>query len=623
MATPFRFLACDWMTGTVMAELPLVNGSFERRLNGTGAFSADLVLGDPAVKKIDPFTSTQPDKIHLYADLNGVLVGSWMIWTRSYDSTTKTLQLAGSETMSYFSHRYAKWPALVYTNKDQGFIVADLLLRALSYPGGTPANFSLNVNITTGITRTATFNPWELREVLNEISLLQAEDPGFDWATDVAYQGSPAVPTVTFTLSYPRRGISFTNSPLMFELPGNIQSYAWPEDGSSAANDCFGIGAGSGATTLIAEAAATQLVTSGGFPLLERVGSYKGITDQNTLQAKVAQDLLAFENDRMAPPATKWQGTGLIVPAVTVFADVDPVLGSYTVGDEARLRITDERFPIYGTNGAGIDTAYRIVAYVIKPGDSGSGTPSTVTIAFGPSLAAAPVVVVGPPPPPPPPPPTPPPTPTGLALVLAGTPSAPIINISWNASAGATTYDVLRGGVSIQNNISTLTTTDPTVLPGNTYGYTVDAKNSGGTSAQSGTVSINVPSAGGGTPPTPTGLALVLGGTGASAVNVGIGTATPQSTFQVATAAGGTQPGYPALSSGPHTTRRGVCRGRPRSLPSLLARRGRPASPRPVRESRSGSASTYIGICSAPTTASVLCFLRGPASNRAGAPSLR
>ena len=74
MASSFRFLACDWMTGSVMAELPLVLGNFERRLNGTGMFTCELPAGDPDVQTLDPFTSTQPGRTHLFADLDGVLV---------------------------------------------------------------------------------------------------------------------------------------------------------------------------------------------------------------------------------------------------------------------------------------------------------------------------------------------------------------------------------------------------------------------------------------------------------------------------------------------------------------------------------------------------------------------
>src|SRR5665213_265720 len=142
MAAPFRFLACDWMTGAVLAELPLVQGSFEVRLNGAGTFTANLPLGDPRITAIDPYTSTQPGRTHLYADLDGVLVGAWMIWSRSYDSTTKQLQLQGSETMSYFAHRFTQpdWDTVTYTNSDQASIVEDLLGRVLADPGGTTAN---------------------------------------------------------------------------------------------------------------------------------------------------------------------------------------------------------------------------------------------------------------------------------------------------------------------------------------------------------------------------------------------------------------------------------------------------------------------------------------------------
>jgi hypothetical protein len=56
----------------------------------------------------------------------------------------------------------------------------------------------------------------------------------------------------------------------------------------------------------------------------------------------------------------------MVVPAF-----VDPVYGSYNIGDDARLIITDSRFP------TGLDEIYRIVGLNIQPGEDG---PERVTI---------------------------------------------------------------------------------------------------------------------------------------------------------------------------------------------------------------------------------------------------
>jgi len=81
-------------------------------------------------------------------------------------------------------------------------------------------------------------------------------------------------------------------------------------------------------------------------------------------------------------------------------------------------------------------------------------------------------------------------TPTGLS-VTPSTCSNNWLNLSWNASAGATSYDVYRGGVFILNTASTAVSNTGLTL-GQSYSYTVIAKNAGGSSAATGSVSGTV-----------------------------------------------------------------------------------------------------------------------------------
>jgi hypothetical protein len=55
---------------------------------------------------------------------------------------------------------------------------------------------------------------------------------------------------------------------------------------------------------------------------------------------------------------------------------VDPVYGSYEVGDDARIIIQDNRFP------AGLDEIYRIVGVSVQPGEDGPER-ATLTLTQG------------------------------------------------------------------------------------------------------------------------------------------------------------------------------------------------------------------------------------------------
>ncbi|HEX4702723.1 MAG TPA: malectin domain-containing carbohydrate-binding protein, partial [Pseudonocardiaceae bacterium] len=88
-------------------------------------------------------------------------------------------------------------------------------------------------------------------------------------------------------------------------------------------------------------------------------------------------------------------------------------------------------------------------------------------------------------------PPPPPPTPTGLAA----TPGNASVALSWNASSGATSYNVYRGntsggeGTTPVATIASTSYTDTGLANGTKYYYKVSATNGGGTSAHSTEVS--------------------------------------------------------------------------------------------------------------------------------------
>ena len=99
---------------------------------------------------------------------------------------------------------------------------------------------------------------------------------------------------------------------------------------------------------------------------------------------------------------------------------------------------------------------------------------------------------------------TPPATPTGLNVTSTTSIS---VSLWWNASNGATTYQLYRNGSQVYSNSST-NYTDTGLASSTTYQYTVQATNSYGSSAPSSPpVSATTPPVRTGVPPaTPTGL---------------------------------------------------------------------------------------------------------------------
>jgi hypothetical protein len=102
--------------------------------------------------------------------------------------------------------------------------------------------------------------------------------------------------------------------------------------------------------------------------------------------------------------------------------------------------------------------------------------------------------------------PVPPAPPTGLAATAA---SASQINLSWSASTTAgVTYDVFQGG-NLITNVTGTTYSSTGLTASTTYSYTVEAMDSGGTSAADGPVSATTLSAGTGSTAPPTSVTAV------------------------------------------------------------------------------------------------------------------
>ncbi len=90
-------------------------------------------------------------------------------------------------------------------------------------------------------------------------------------------------------------------------------------------------------------------------------------------------------------------------------------------------------------------------------------------------------------------------TPTGLRTTSV---AHNRVDLTWNASTGATGYTVCRNGTPV-GTVATTTFSDTTVAAETTYQYTVDASNTAGTSPPSGSISVT-------TPPAPTGGGSVV-----------------------------------------------------------------------------------------------------------------
>jgi hypothetical protein len=363
VTTTYRYLLVDLLTNTIIAELPLTGVAFTQQLNQPGTFSGHLMLSGVNTDQFNVDASTIPGKCGLYVDRDGILVWGGVIWGRQYNSQDQALSIQAREWISYFERRRIT-QTVDFDAVDQLVVAKTLIEDAQAVPyGDIGVGYNSEGETTSGILVDRVYYSYELKNVFQAIQDLSRQSDGFDFHIDISYDAITDLPRKDFNTYYPRSGLVYTaGDPAcpVFEFPaGNIVEYEYPEDGSTTANTIYAIGAGSNEGKLISSASHPTILTEG-WAVLEDQVNYSDVTDPTVLANLAMGAVNAFAT----PPITM----KVVVPAF-----VDPVYGTYEVGDDARIMITDDRFP------NGLDAIYRIVGSSVEPGENG---PERVTLSL-------------------------------------------------------------------------------------------------------------------------------------------------------------------------------------------------------------------------------------------------
>ena len=108
----YRYFLTDLLSNQVISEVPFDGVSFERANRRAGSFSGSIPFIE-ATKGLDLYEATMPGRTGIYVMRNGVCVWGGILWTRSYDVANRTLEVSGSEFISYFYRRQI-WQTVQY-----------------------------------------------------------------------------------------------------------------------------------------------------------------------------------------------------------------------------------------------------------------------------------------------------------------------------------------------------------------------------------------------------------------------------------------------------------------------------------------------------------------------------
>jgi len=381
----FRYMTTAlWQNGAtpnpILSELPFTNVNFTQQLNSIGTFTGDLLLSGIDVIGMNALDGTSPSQTCLYVMYGDQIVWGGIIWDRSWDSSTQILSITAQEMMSYFTRRRitsANNPSyystshtqIAYTSKDPCYIANDLISYA---QGVSHGNIGLKTTTTTsGYSVSRTYYNFELKQLYQAIKDLSdgldvgTAQPFFDFAityTQSAEGSSSNKIVKNFAMGSPYLGNGLSLATTIFQFPGNLVEYTFPEDGIKSANTLYGLGYGANVNKY--QATATDDTIGG---TISSTGTAALLEDSISLIDVVSKPLLGSItlgnlNAISQPPTT----VQVVLPSYG-----DPQFGTYGVGDFVRLVLQDDRFP------NGLSTQYRIVAMNAQPGENG---PDRITV---------------------------------------------------------------------------------------------------------------------------------------------------------------------------------------------------------------------------------------------------
>jgi hypothetical protein len=371
----------------VIAELPFTGVNFTQQLNSVGTFQGHVLLSGLNTTDLNAFDGTIPGKTILwvlYSDpvtLVSIPVWSGVIWAREYDSSAQVLSISAQEMLSLYNRRRISTTKTYSTFTDPAIIAYELMRYAEAETPHGKTGLTFN-NATTGYSTKMQYNSYELKPVYQAVKDLAQRffdfkiAPYWNPVSGALYNQFQIGTTITPGVPPAPEGgylgtvYSETNpyAPV-FQFPGNVVEYKFPEDASGAVNRLYGIGYGANDSQLQSTAIDPALIVSGAtatWPLLEDTASYTDIPDADLLNALTLGQL----NATSYPPTT----LEIVIPPY-----VDPTFPTYQVGDEARIDIRDDFFP------GGYNDVMRIVAISVNPGENG---PSRITLTLTRQLAA-------------------------------------------------------------------------------------------------------------------------------------------------------------------------------------------------------------------------------------------
>jgi hypothetical protein len=332
-------------TGTILTEIPLASVTMSRILNDFGTMRSNFKLDSTGYDNLDLINSTVPGQSFVVAERDDVPV--WGGLVRTYQSQAKNMQLTCREWGYYAEHRLRLTD---FHQVGDGRNIFFELWRELQSTSDSNLNVEVPTNVPSANVKSLTMTGTERKTYAQGMSSLADGNDGFDWTIDTVKNDGAYEKRLR--VGYPTLG-NADPSLMQFEYPGNILNYYSTDGINNAGTHVYVIGEGEGSSMLVGEYIAQDRMDSGLWLRWDHELARKYLNTQSEVDEHAMT-----EGVKRKPPLT--------VIKIEVRGDLEPIFGSYGLGDACTLVIQDPRYP------EALQTPTRLVAWDYTPSQSGA-----------------------------------------------------------------------------------------------------------------------------------------------------------------------------------------------------------------------------------------------------------
>lgn len=349
MAAKYRYYFGSLRTPGVIAEISLYGVNIDMELNVGGQFNGSFQLDQTGKRNSDLLDATIPGFSFIYVERNDVVIWGGYVWSRTYQSQAKVVQL--------YCSSFEKYPdtQLLLTEFLDGPTDIRNIFCALWNHMQLVDGRNLGVTIPPTTFPDSFVTAWDTKAtdyaMYGEIMSRQANsDFGFDWYIACSRVGSDYIKQLL--IGDPLLGQDLTSQSIVFEYPGVITNYYMTESMSNAGTHITVTGAGDGSSMIVGRASDDNLLAQG-WPRWDQVISHKDVQSQILADSLATQELTVHRAPKLNLK-------------VSVVGGGTPDFGAWSLGDNVKVVIKDARNP----NSFTADR--RIIKWVLTPSSADS-----------------------------------------------------------------------------------------------------------------------------------------------------------------------------------------------------------------------------------------------------------